>query len=196
MFLNKDMVKGGWLAAIRPMALILLLIGECTAQEMYTDLIGMKRRHVQVVLKKESFVDYQKTHVTYQLTEHVKQTVLYNSDTCKAYYWSVASNAIPEFEEKLKTAGFTSADYKRTAASGANEPLTLFLVERVVANVAQANRQKNQRNSVASSPSYRAKNVSNSGEFRASELPPKELVEKTNWDSVNTMSVLGWPVSE
>lgn len=187
-----------WLAAIRPIPLFLLLIGECTAQEIHTDLVGMKRSHVQVKMKRESFIDYQKTHVTYRLSPEVKQTVLYDTDTCKAFYWSVLADSASVFEELLQANGLDASDYRKTEHNTGELNQMIFLVERnVEGSTANVSGNKNERptsNSIKPRPTT---SVSRSQvEFKASQLPEKEQRTKTNWDTINKVSVFGWKVGD
>lgn len=198
MFQYKDTTLRAWLALIRPIAIIFLLIGECTAQDIYPDLIGMKRKHIQVLMKNESFVDYQKSHVTYRLTSSVKQTVLYDADTCKAFFWSVALSESESFENGLKEEGLASLSYRKTVSAGEKDSVMLFLVEKKVEGAAVPGRPgKPTETAVNNSPSKEGHpSNSSSVKFSAAQLPPKEERVKQNWDSVETVKVFGWKVDQ
>lgn len=198
MFQYKDTTLRAWLALIRPIAIIFLLIGECTAQNIYSDLIGMKRKHIQVLMKDESYVDYQKSHVTYRLSPAVKQTVLYDADTCKAFFWSVALSESESFENGLKQEGLANLSYRKTVSAGEMDSVMLFLVEKKVEGAAVPGRPEKPTETAPNNSSGTEDLTRNSAavKFSAAELPPKEERVKPNWDTVESVKVFGWKVDQ
>lgn len=198
MFQYKDTTVRAWLALIRPIAIIFLLIGECTAQDIYSDLIGMKRKHIQVLMKNESYVDYQKSHVTYRLSPAVKQTVLYDADTCKAYFWSVALSESESFENGLQQEGLASLSYRKTVSAGETDSVMLFLVEKKVegALVPGQSKEPDEAASEKASAKQERSNANTSVKFSAAQLPPKEERLRPNWDTVESVKVFGWKVDK
>lgn len=72
-------------------------------------IIGKKRSRVQQMLREYRILDYQKTRVEYALDKGTRQTVIFNNDTCAAFFWAVNIDRVPEFTSRLLEHGYTIA---------------------------------------------------------------------------------------
>jgi len=90
--------------------LIFCFIGVCTATlcsaQLVDGIIGVKRTKVQQLLRPYHILDYQLDRVVYSFDKGVRQTVIYENDTCFTFFWAVDKNQLPNFFGQLQKSGY------------------------------------------------------------------------------------------
>ena len=90
--------------------LIICLIGVCSATlcnaQLVDGIIGVKRTKVQQLLRPYHILDYQLDRVVYSFDKGVRQTVIYENDTCFTFFWAVDKNHLTTFFDQLQKSGY------------------------------------------------------------------------------------------
>lgn len=88
---------------------ILLLATFCSSKAQLVDgVLGQKRAIAQVLLRPYRIVDYKKERVVHNIEKGIHQTVLFENDTCRRFYWAVSPNKIDKFKSMLLDGGYSS----------------------------------------------------------------------------------------
>lgn len=100
------------LFTIRPMVLFTLLISlpVLVNGQIVDELLGQRRTKVQALLKPFRILDYKKEREVHNIESGIHQTVLFENDTCKRFYWAVTPNGIDRFKSLLLEAGYSKTD--------------------------------------------------------------------------------------
>lgn len=184
-----DKLVHSWLSAFRPMLLILLPIGQCVAQdvEFKVDLVGVQRRNVQVIMKKHSFSEYLKDHVTYIVGPNRYQKIHYDSDTCSVVeFISTDSNDVL-FEQQLGQLSEKSGISYEKSVDGSK--VSFSFTDRV--RPKKIYPKKNNANTALTSRS-KPKVVEASDQRKAADARYFTVQKRTDEDKVDHVKVLGW----
>lgn len=91
--------------------LVICFIGLCTATfcnaQLVDGIIGVKRTKVQQLLRPYHILDYQQERVVYSFDKGVRQTIIYENDTCFTFFWAVDKNHLPTFLGQLQKSGYS-----------------------------------------------------------------------------------------
>ncbi|MFT6027049.1 MAG: hypothetical protein ACI8P5_001308, partial [Bacteroidia bacterium] len=88
---------------------ILILVGGYTTNAQIVDgLLGQRRTLVQVMLRPYRIIDYKKERVVHNIESGIHQTVLFENDTCKRFYWAVTPEKMDKFKSMLLDGGYRS----------------------------------------------------------------------------------------
>lgn len=100
------------LFTIRPMVLFALLISlpVLVNGQVVDELLGQRRTKVQALLKSFRILDYKKEREVHNIEPGIHQTVLFENDTCKRFYWAVTPDGIDRFKSLLLEAGYSKTD--------------------------------------------------------------------------------------
>lgn len=92
----------------RQTLLIVFLIGIsiATSAQIVDGLIGQRRDVAQVLLRPFRIVDYKKERTVFSVEAGIHQTVFYENDSCKRFYWAVIPSQMDYFLAKLSEAGY------------------------------------------------------------------------------------------
>ncbi len=96
---------------IRQTLIFLLLIGSSTLghAQLVDELLGQPRNKVSVLLRPYRIIDYKKERVVHNVQKGIHQTVLFENDTCKRFYWAVTPDNSDKFKSMLLDAGYSIA---------------------------------------------------------------------------------------
>jgi hypothetical protein len=78
--------------------------------QIVDELLGQRRTKVQALLKPFRILDYKKEREVHNIESGIHQTVLFENDTCKRFYWAVTPNGIDRFKSLLLEAGYSKTD--------------------------------------------------------------------------------------
>ena len=92
---------------------VLLLAATCSKAQLVDGVLGQKRTVVQVLLKPYRIIDYKKEREVHNIDNGIHQTVLFENDTCRRFYWAVTPDKIDKFKSMLLDGG-----YKADGTSG------------------------------------------------------------------------------
>ena len=88
---------------------ILILVGVGASNAQIVDgLLGQRRQLVQVMLRPYRIIDYKKERVVHNVESGIHQTVLFENDTCKRFYWAVTPEKMDKFKSMLLDGGYRS----------------------------------------------------------------------------------------
>ncbi len=73
---------------------------------MVDELVGQRRSKVQVLLKPYRILDYKKEREVHSIQNGIHQTVLFENDTCRRFYWAVTPAGMDRFKELLNENGY------------------------------------------------------------------------------------------
>ena len=76
--------------------------------QIVDQIIGQKRSRVQALLKPYRLVDYKQEREVHTIESGIHQTVLFENDSCKKFYWAVVPNKLDRFKSLLIDNGYTS----------------------------------------------------------------------------------------
>lgn len=91
------------LTAISFLVLLSPLVSNAQLED---SIIGLKRAKVQQLLRPYRILDYQRDRVAYGISKSVRQTVVYEEDTCTSFFWAVETAKLSGFVSQLKSAGY------------------------------------------------------------------------------------------
>jgi hypothetical protein len=74
--------------------------------QLVDGIIGVKRTKVQQLLRPYHILDYQKDRVVYAFSKGVRQTVVYQNDTCKGFFWAVNPEQLGAFISTMQKSGY------------------------------------------------------------------------------------------
>lgn len=109
---------------IRQVALtsvLLLAVFFTTHAQLVDQVIGQKRSKVQALLKPYRILDYKQEREVHNIEPGIHQTVLFENDTCKRFYWAVTPTGMPRFKVLLLDNG-----YQKTESGFAKDSLQLL----------------------------------------------------------------------
>lgn len=75
--------------------------------QIVDQIIGQKRSRVQALLKPYRLVDYKLEREVHTIEDGIHQTVLFENDSCKKFYWAVVPNKLDRFKSLLIDNGYT-----------------------------------------------------------------------------------------
>ena len=85
---------------------VLLLAATCSKAQLVDGVLGQKRTVVQVLLKPYRIIDYKKEREVHNIDQGIHQTVLFENDTCRRFYWAVTPDKIDKFKSMLLDGGY------------------------------------------------------------------------------------------
>lgn len=74
--------------------------------QIVDEVIGQKRMRVQALLKPFRILDYKKEREVHRIDDAITQTVLFENDTCKRFYWMVTPDGVERFGGLLSQNGY------------------------------------------------------------------------------------------
>jgi len=87
--------------------LALLTVCFSTANSQIIDeVIGQRRIRVQAMLKPYRILDYKQEREVHNIESGIHQTVLFENDTCKRFYWAVTPSSMERFKSLLSENGY------------------------------------------------------------------------------------------
>ncbi|MCB0755394.1 MAG: hypothetical protein H6602_02550 [Flavobacteriales bacterium] len=100
------------LFAFRPTLVFSLLMLASTAvnAQIVDAIIGQKRSRVQALLRDYRLVDYKLEREVHTIENGIHQTVLFENDSCRKFYWAVTPTSMDRFKSLLIDNGYTSAE--------------------------------------------------------------------------------------
>lgn len=78
--------------------------------QLIDEIIGQKRSRVQALLKPYRILDYKLEREVHTIEAGIHQTVLFENDTCKRFYWAVTPTGEDRFKSLLIDNGYAKAD--------------------------------------------------------------------------------------
>ena len=69
-------------------------------------IIGQKRSRVQALLKSYRLVDYKQEREVHTIESGIHQTILFENDSCKKFYWAVVPSSMDRFKSLLIDNGY------------------------------------------------------------------------------------------
>lgn len=95
---------------IRPTLLfsLLMLFSVLGNAQIVDELIGQKRVRAQALLKPYRLVDYKLAREVHTIEKGIHQTVLFENDSCKNFYWAVTPSSMDRFKGLLIDNGYTA----------------------------------------------------------------------------------------
>jgi hypothetical protein len=99
------------LFVIRPTLFFLLLIVVSSVgnAQIVDELIGQKRSRAQALLKAYRLVDYKLEREVHTIESGIHQTVLFENDTCRKFYWAVTPESMDRFKSLLIDNGYANS---------------------------------------------------------------------------------------
>ena len=88
------------------LAFVLLLAATSSQAQLVDGVLGQKRNLVQVLLRPYRIIDYKKERVVHNIDTGIHQTVLFENDTCRRFYWAVTPDKIDKFKSMLLDGGY------------------------------------------------------------------------------------------
>lgn len=85
---------------------VLLLAATSSQAQLVDGVLGQKRNLVQVLLRPYRIIDYKKERVVHNIDTGIHQTVLFENDTCRRFYWAVTPDKIDKFKSMLLDGGY------------------------------------------------------------------------------------------
>lgn len=73
-------------------------------------IIGQKRARAQALLKPYRILDYKKDREVHSIRSGIQQTLLFENDSCKRFFWAVVPEKQMEFEKMLAHSGYFKND--------------------------------------------------------------------------------------
>ena len=87
---------------------LLMFVSILGNAQIVDEIIGQKRSRVQALLKAYRLVDYKLEREVHTIESGIHQTVLFENDSCKKFYWAVTPSSIDRFKSLLIDNGYTS----------------------------------------------------------------------------------------
>jgi hypothetical protein len=96
------------LFSFRPILVFsLLMFASTTINAQIIDaIIGQKRSRVQALLREYRLVDYKLEREVHSIETGIHQTVLFDNDSCKQFYWAVTPTSMDRFKSLLIDNGY------------------------------------------------------------------------------------------
>lgn len=97
---------------IRPTLLfaVLMTFSAIGKAQLVDEIIGQKRSRVQAMLKPYRILDYKVEREVHTIESGIHQTVLFENDTCKRFYWAVTPTGQDRFKSLLIDNGYSRSD--------------------------------------------------------------------------------------
>lgn len=106
-FVSIDLTLMLKLFSFRQTLVFVLLLAATSSQAQLVDgVLGQKRNLVQVLLRPYRIIDYKKERVVHNIDTGIHQTVLFENDTCRRFYWAVTPDKIDKFKSMLLDGGY------------------------------------------------------------------------------------------
>ena len=90
--------------------------------QLVDGVLGQRRSLVQVLLKPYRIIDYKVDREVHNIETGIHQTVLFEEDTCRKFYWAVVPEKMLQFETLLVENG-----YEASATGYAKDSLMLAM---------------------------------------------------------------------
>ena len=169
---------------------VLFLISFVNAEAQLVDqVIGQKRSKVQALLKPYRILDYKQEREVHNIEPGIHQTVLFENDTCKRFYWAVTPTGMPRFKVLLldngyqKTeSGFAKDSLQLLARDLESGKATLFIASIQIEKKAAAKK-------TTASSSKRKKKLPSQSELQAMPLLQRAILEEETRQKSDTIPV-------
>lgn len=96
----------------RQMAVVvfLTLVWLPSNAQLVDGILGQRRDLVQVLLRPYRIIDYQKDREVHNIESGIHQTVLFEQDTCRKFYWAVTPARMDYFKGMLAGKGYRQSE--------------------------------------------------------------------------------------
>ena len=182
--------------------------------QLVDEIIGQKRSKVQAQLKQYRIIDYKQDREVHSVEPGIHQTLLFENDTCRRFYWTVVPSSLDRFDNLMidngyqrVEEGFTKDGIRVLARELESGSATLYIVsaEKKVSRdirVASASLDKESRKKglpteaeLQTLPLLQRTILEEAERDTADAALPKRLKDpKKHWvgDSFGQTRILGW----
>ena len=155
--------------------------------ELKVDIVGVQRRNVQVIMKKHSFSEYLKDHVTYIIGPDRFQKIYYNADTCNVIEFISTDLNDKAFEQQLIVAADeANIRFAKTTDGG---KATYTITDRVRPKKVYPKKKTGTANTGSET---KPPVMVESAERKAADTRYFTVQKRTDEDKLDHVKVLGW----